>query len=99
MPYYGRFWVTGLLESRRILGRVAGVLARIGGQALSGSLQFGSGAVGERLAVAEAGNLDVEGGQPLERRRRLCTGDAEYPAPDLPAGAARPHRAAAQYPV
>lgn len=41
----GQFRATGLLGSRRILGRVSGVLARIGGQLLSGGLQLGSGAI------------------------------------------------------
>ncbi len=89
MPDSGRFRATGLLGSRWILGRVAGVLARSGEQALGGGLQLGGGVVGERLAVAEAGNLGVEGGQPPERRGRLCAADVEYAAHDLPGWAAR----------
>ena len=88
MPDSGRFRATGSLGSHLILGRVAGVLARIGGQAVSGGLQLGCGALGEWLAVAEAGDLGVEGGQPLERRGCLCAVDVEYAAHDMPGWAA-----------
>ncbi len=97
MPDSGRFRVTGLLGSRRILGRVAGVLARNGWQAVSGGLQLGCGVVGEWLAVAEAGDLDVEGGQPLERCGCLGAADVEYAAHDLSGWAARRSVAGEQY--
>jgi hypothetical protein len=64
---------------------------------VSGGLQLGCGALGEWLAVAEAGDLGVEGGQPLKRRGCLCAVDVEYAAHDMPGWAACHGVAGEQY--
>ena len=64
---------------------------------MSGGLQLGCGALGEWLAVAEAGDLGVEGGQPLKRRGCLCAVDVEYAAHDMSGWAACHGVAGEQY--
>jgi hypothetical protein len=62
-------------------------------------LQLGCGVAGERLAVAEARDLGVQGCQPSERRGCLGAVDVEYAADDLPLLAAGHGVAGEQDPV
>ena len=42
------------------------LLTRVGGQAPGGCLELGGGVAGDRLAVPEAGDGDVEGREPAQ---------------------------------
>jgi hypothetical protein len=55
-------------------------VVRVGGEALGGGPQRGRGVVSERVAVAEAGDGDVEARQPPERGGGLSAVDVEHAA-------------------